>query len=360
VAVERWGPQWLDLFGVDRFRQRVVFIKLAAGKKQELLEQVQRLETLQHLALTVDRVTPSVCNTLSELPHLRKLRLEVRNLDARRELIPDNCVAAIARMTGLEHLELGGMTLHAEDLACLERLSNLKSLTVRACKPRDLSASLLSRLPALPRLEALDLSYSELQSPDLRRLAILPRLKSLGLMGVQLGNEALTELTRLDFLEDVEVGNIWEERERSPLATKLKPLLALDHLKLVRIRDVVPALQLPSGVPDDMRLKLADGRNLPVWDGDVEGVRRNLNALQKSKPGIVVDVRLDFPPIDWRSEESAWSSYDRSPIHDPTWLPASDVPWMTAAERADFHEKGGWARFDAAGWGNERADSTSF
>jgi len=94
VSVERSGPQWLDLFGVDRYRRHIVFAKLRVNEDREwvqwrlnsnavgserLLKRVQRLDKLQHLALIVDRITPSICDTLGKLPHLRKLRIEVWN-----------------------------------------------------------------------------------------------------------------------------------------------------------------------------------------------------------------------------------------------------------------------------------------
>ncbi|HJT34821.1 MAG TPA: hypothetical protein VJ783_22530 [Pirellulales bacterium] len=34
----------------------------------------------------------------------------------------------------------------------------------------------------------------------------------------------------------------------------------------------------------------------------------------------------------------------------PFSLPSSDAQWMTPAEKAHFKARGGWARFDAAGW----------
>jgi hypothetical protein len=263
-------------------------------------------------------------------------------------------------MTRLEHLELGGVTLYADNLAFLEKLNKLKSLTIRACKTENADDSLFSGLPVLPRLETLDLSYSTLQGRDLRRLSVMPRLRSLRMGGAMLNDEAQAEFSQLDFLEEVEIANIWEYRTRMPLAEQLKPLLTIDRLKVVRILDVFPAIQLPLGIPDQLCLKLDDGRKLPVWNGDVNGVRRMLGALRKSKPGIVIDVRLDFSLRDLRLEESAWDDYERLPNHNPSWLPESDVPWMTPAERADFEQKGGWARFDAARWGAEEASFASF
>ena len=364
VGVERRGPQWLDLFGVDRFRRRIVFARLdaeildlEAADVEKLLGQLAELRQLRRLVLRLKQLTPAVSKALSRLPQLESLSISAGSPSPGDERISHECLTAIGKMTQLEGLELSGVVIRSESLLCLGGLSNLRSLAITGAYTPDSEASLLSHLPVLPRLDVLDLTRSKLCRDDCSRLAALPRLKSLRLGGDRLCGEALTELSQLESLEEVEIGN--SRHENVDLAAKLARLLTIDRLRVVQIHDMEPDVQAPFGSIGEREMDLDDRETLHVRDGDIERVRQALDALREKKPGIVIDVRW-HSRMAWGEEESAWSSYDRAPIHDPTWLPASDVPWMTAAQRADFDKKGGWARFDAAGWGNERANSTSF
>jgi hypothetical protein len=415
VAVERWGPQWFDLFGVDRFRRRIVVARvhanirgMDAAQVEALLPRLAGLHELQSLDLDLNQLTHGVPAALSQLPQLKNLRIHAVWPAAGSEQISHQCLLAISKMAQLERLELSGMMIKSESLACLGELASLRSLAFAAAKRPDGDTPLLSCVPPLPRLESLelhgvmvereslasfgelanlrslailgaktpgdeepllsslpplprvdtlDLNSSQLCGQDLHRLAALPRLKSLSLGGASFRGDALSELSHLEFVEEVQIGNY--RNDEVDLAAQLEALPRMDRLRVVHISFLDDEQHSP-GVSYERVLKLDHGDSLTVWYGDVERVRRALDALREAKPGIVVDAgRNDLKWYDW-PDESAWSGYDRLPDHNPSWWPACDEPWLTAAKRANFERKGGWARFDAAGWGAEEERFASF
>lgn len=371
VAVERWGPQWFELIGVDRFRRRIIVARvdairgdMDAAQVDTLLPRLAGLHELQTLDLHLNQLTPGVPAALSQLRQLKNLRIRAGSPAARGEQLSHQCVLAIGKMAQLERLELSGMMIKSESLACLGELTSLRSLAITGAKTPEGKAPLLSCLPPLPRLATLDLSYSQLQEQDLRRIASLPSLTSLRMPGAIISEEGWADLSQLDFLEELEIGN--SKDDHVDLAVKLESLIALSRLRTCRmrhvaLRELLVAQQIPSFAHlGNAYLKLENGDGLIVWDRDVERVRRALAALEESKRGIVIEAGWN-DPMWWNwPEESVWSTYDALPEHDPSWFPASDEPWLTPAERADFERKGGWARFDAAGWGAEETRFASF
>ena len=79
-------------------------------------------------------------------------------------------------------------------------------------------------------------------------------------------------------------------------------------------------------------------------------------------PGIAIDTAAYA--IRHQGRDSSLTErcfgYDALPEHEISWLPTSGAPWMTAAERLWFDSKGGWARFDAAGWDASDGRATQF
>jgi hypothetical protein len=362
VKTERWGPNWLDLFGMDRFRLRIVSVRLDAewldmgdAKAEALVKRVGQLRSLQRFKLKVGGLTPAEVDALSNLKQLRTLSIQGKA----DELLSHECLATIGELTQLEHLELARMTVNAESLSRLQGLTHLKTLAITGLKAPSSDAPLLAHLAPLRGLESLDLTHSQIRDRDLRPLIELPHLRSLGLIGTAVTSAGLAGLSRLDSLEELQIEHSWYDDVK--LAADLESLLTLDRLKALHIWEPLSTVQAPaSGWPDRTDLPLDFGDALIVYGRDADRVRRALGALRKSRPGIYIDGRRILPSMRWFEAETESFSYEQLPRHDSDWLPKSDVPWMTPLERADFKKAGGWARFDAAGWGTEPEGSTSF
>ena len=213
------------------------------------------------------------------------------------------------------------MELDSESVASLAGLTNLKSLYLEDIARSDgvvEEAPLFSRLPPLPRLEALGVHSPKFRDDDLRRLAVLPRLRSLDIQNTAVTTTGLAALASLESLEEVAVGG------KAATGAGNKSLLKIKHLKTLHI-----------GHP----------RRVPA-----------VKALQQARPDFLIDngsiealqprTRIEWP-LEWPIP------YDAMPVRDFTWLPTSGAPWLTAAERAAFVERGGFANFDAAEWRDE-------
>lgn len=191
VRMERWGPRWLDIVGLDRFRRRIVKatldVSLGPGfgswrptitddkQAERVLKKLARLPKVQYLFLKVGDITPGMAETLGGMRQLRVL-----SVVGRGEPIPKACLAAIGRLTNLEHLELDRTELADNDLEALASLTNLKSLRLTYLSSED--PRLLHCLPALPRLEFIEIEEaSGVGDDDLQPLAALPNLRSLNL-----------------------------------------------------------------------------------------------------------------------------------------------------------------------------------
>ena len=75
-----------------------------------------------------------------------------------------------------------------------------------------------------------------------------------------------------------------------------------------------------------------------------------VQSLRTAMPEFTIDRKTDL--IYWSSRDSKLFEFtddDWVAVRPSSWLPRSDVPWMTDARRAAFEAKSGWARFDAAG-----------
>jgi hypothetical protein len=288
VYLERWGPQWLDLVGADRFRRRIIGAKLSHDG-DDLFRRLARLPDLQYLDLSA-RPTPGMAAALGEMPRLRNLRI---NYGRSFPFDPDDdhdsleCMAAIGRLTRLEMLSLEGSIVTSDGLAHLAGLTNLKLLSLhhdnydmwdpkrgtRLGKP-----GLLAHLPALPRLEALGVRNASVVDGDLRQLAVLPRLKALDLSDLLVTGAGLAELASLESLEDVTINM----ESTSPAG--LESLLALKRLKTLYIGSYL----LWRGHDSMTALALDNGSQAGVRKSEVDDYRRVLEALRRSMPGIVI------------------------------------------------------------------------
>jgi hypothetical protein len=399
VAVKRWGPKWLDLFGVDRYRRTIVGVGgVSAGEAGAAsLSGAARITSLEFLACRIDRVTPEVAAALNDMRQLRELCIErVLNDDPEdddkelerderlppignllrledlevRGLIVDNeslaslaklktvslhagCtddkndtfwrrnLAAIGGMSQLEHLEFVGLRLRDESLAHLAGLTHLKSLDLGSVTTEGSTS--LGCLPSLPRLEWLDLGSADINDENLRCIVAQRQLKTLSLYGTSVTAAGMAELAPLEFLEELEIDGEMASAEL------LQALGALKRLKTLHL-----ALRVSRGPPKYAALALDDGKKLFVRATELDRVRRAMQSLRKVRPGIVIDGGYITTPRNqgslhwWDAAEVA--ERPNSWMPPMTWLPASDMPWMTATEAASFKSQGGWARFDAARW----------
>ena len=326
LTVKRWGPDWLDLLGIDRFRRRIVSASITLGMpgndKQEkmLLKQLSQLAELQDLTISVDQLTPDLCKALAELTQLRALSILPEEYYDSDELSIDertsrDLLEAVRKLTRLESLYLT-MELDSESVQSLAGLTNLRSLclqdTARSGGGAE-RAALLGRLPQWLRLEALGIHSPRFGDGDLGRLAALARLKSLDIQYTSVTTAGLAELASLESLEELAIDG------KAATGAGYKSLLEVKQLKTLHI-----------GHP----------RRVPV-----------VKALQQAKPELVIDDG-SIGALKSRIEiERQWPiPYDAMPVRDFTWRPTSGAPWLTAAARADFIKSGGFASFDTAEW----------
>lgn len=362
VAVGRSGPRWLDLFGIDRFRRHIAFARLDEVLRgmnepevENLLKRVAQLRELQTLVLRVEQMTPAFADALNELPQLKNLSIQAGPRALENNQFSRECLAAIGKMTQLEHLELQGGKISSECLEYFNGLTKLRSLAITIVDTTDEGPPLLSSLPPFHELLALDLSGSQNRDLDLRRLVVFPRLKSLNLARTNVTDAGLAELAALDSLEELAISD--STGSDGITAEALESLLELNRLSVLHIlREFLgQRMRAPPGV-ESVRI---GGEEFCVLERDAERVRRLLQQLQRSMPGIVIDRKQSLIGMNRRDFAFPFDDYDANPDRNPSWFPASDVPWMTRAERAEFEQGGGWAVFDAAGLGKEQENSVS-
>jgi hypothetical protein len=220
VFVDRWGPKWLDLLGMDPLRRRIVLANSWSLNSQEPASeqaflQLARAPELRHLIdFHVDELTPTTAKALggmplqtldielkrltsdvpfalSELRQLRSLSIgqgwssEANDDDAR---LADECLTAIGNMTRLESLSLSNLPLHAKGLACLAGLKSLKSLDIDFWDDEWTGSDLEKPIPedwlwaiaTLTQLEWLKLTGLRVNSASLASMEGLTELKTLG------------------------------------------------------------------------------------------------------------------------------------------------------------------------------------
>lgn len=256
VWLERWGPNWLDLIGADRYRRRIVAASLVigviAGEQDQqavrgLLHQLSQRPGLRYLNLNTRELTPEVAGALIDfaelhalsidnawlpegaaetlgeslhrMPRLRSLYLSpgarIRRVApshaysfvGNHEQVADNCLAAVAEATQLETLTLSKIALRGDNLARLAPLINLRSLTiisntVLGGDEPDETVILLG-LPALPQLEALHLRGRDFGDDDLHYLTRVPRLHSLELVETEVTGNGLANLAAVPNLQEL-------------------------------------------------------------------------------------------------------------------------------------------------------------
>lgn len=246
-------------------------------------------------------------------------------------------------LTQLESLTVQDLKVSNASLACLAKLTDLKTLSLENLATDG--QPILAHLPALPRLEALDLSQSNIDDDDLRRLAVLPHLKSLSLGRISYGLSSeeeplftpagIAELAAVESLEEVELEGDNES------AAGIEALLAVKRLKRLHLGGNPSVWGDHPGT-----LTLDDGQELHVHD--LEGFQHAMEALRKSKPGIVIaKYGLQAFQRQWHGNRAKLSS-DATPDRPSSLLPGGDTKWMTPLELADFATVGGRVNFGGA------------
>lgn len=310
---------------------------------------IAKLPRLEHLHLEYMTIDGEGLRQLTGLTKLRSLSLAHLTDGWSAEA----CLEAVGKLTQLEYLHFRDVTVTRESLVCLGDLTNLKSLSICSDSERShasfenssLQRQLLTGLPTLPRLEALHVHGAGFQvsDADVRHLTVLPRLRSLGLALTNVSAEGVADLASLSSLEELVI----DSEVVSPAGPER--FLALKRLKKLHL--------CPTEFGDTTELALDDG-DVEVPNSELDGFLRVLTALRKTNPDIVIDSD-SWIGLSWSNENlETFRDFDVAP---PTsWLPTSDGKWMTAAERAHFEANGGWARFDAAGWGGANGSRSKF
>lgn len=336
ALVEDRGPQWLDLFGADRFRRRIVGVDLSTAggaegdeKIERILHTLARLPNLQYLFFEVEHLTPGMGQAMADFRQLRALSIErvIYNYEKLDGHVPHEFLAAVGQMAELEQLRLAGVVLEGESLARLAGLTNLKRLNLEYCRVNGGSPSgshLLSQMPPIPCLETIDLWGAQVVDDDIYNLSILPRLRSLSLLYTDVTRLGLKQLASLKSLEELSIGG------EALFAADLESIGGIPALKRLHIESHNPVV--PTATLD------LDGEDW-VWVsvGELEGCRGTLKALRKSHPGIVVDGETtvmqlpseEMSPPECHALATAFD-FDRFTV----WLPLRGVSWLSPADRA--------------------------
>lgn len=135
VYYERWGPKWLDLVGADRFRRRIIGVRVdQEAMNDELFERLGQLPGLRFLDVdpylydTPFVFTPGMAAALGEMRQLRMLSVNCLGDDSDKSFAAmDECFAAIGKLTQLERLRLSMWKKDTDDLGFLADLANLKT-----------------------------------------------------------------------------------------------------------------------------------------------------------------------------------------------------------------------------------------
>lgn len=178
LASEITGSGLSYLKGASNLRALVLYDGAFTDAGLEPLNAWRQLEELQIVqrwtlpdarpGKVAPRVTDRGLERLSDVPNLRRLRLE--NID-----LTDAGLKPIRGLTKLERLVLTGSKINGSGLANLETLTELRSLTLGVPTP----ASAIVRWKNLSKLEELSLFSTGLTDEGLSHLAAFKNLKKL-------------------------------------------------------------------------------------------------------------------------------------------------------------------------------------
>ncbi|HJT36396.1 MAG TPA: hypothetical protein VJ783_30515, partial [Pirellulales bacterium] len=279
VYVERAGPKWLEFVMPDRYRRRLVGIKMqmhdGATLDEEQIKHLTRLPRLQHLQINVEHRTHGMAVALPEMRRLRSLRIDEYGSLDEDERISHEFLAAIGTLTELERLSLEDVTVTRQSLAHLSGLTKLQSLWLQGFNEDE---DLFAYLPPLPRLESIDFGHAQLSSRALQGLSAFPRLKALNLSDAELSRDAdLMELASLASLEVLAI-------DADMLSTGgTQAFGALKQLKKLHVGD-----QFWSDDEGLITIALDRGK-VAVFEPKAEAAQHALQALRRANPSITID-----------------------------------------------------------------------
>lgn len=340
VWFERWGPKWLDLIGADRLRRRIIGTKVTfwstiedeepEARALEILRRLQRIPDLHYLSIDSPYLTPKLARALGDFSHLRMLNigdqhldsepgaakaladslgrlgqlrvLMLEGLDADKESVTRQSLAALGKLPRLEYVYLAHVDLDPGSLAGLAQLTKLQTLHLSFVDPdgRSQEKLLLAQLPVLPELRSLYLDYSNVCDDDLDYLARQPKLKSLSLHLTNVTDTGLAKLAALPSLEELTLDG------HALSGAGLEKLVMSKHLR---------ALHFPTN-----HRSTAAGERVPfVEEEELEPCLNALRALRQVRPGIVIDGD------HWRHKPSVPDEYESSDDRNSTLYGAREA-----------------------------------
>lgn len=323
LYLERVGPNWLDLIGADRFRRRIIGASVHEidGDLFEKLSRIQSLRFLDIAPYLYNRpfaFTPRIGALLASMQQLRLLNVECQGDDVDDRGAPpraatDECLAAVGKISRLERVRLELWSECTDGLAYLSDLKHLKSLSLhirpftdgqgRRLASVDGHPRTLMSLPALQCLESLELDDWEFDDAQIGWLAGCKHLRSLDLSQTAVTDAGLPSLASLESLEELAINEY--------TATRLgfDAIVGLRHLKAVHI--AVSEANRTDAIKSAMAMRRArfvmagrrdadgavattlaldDGKELVVLAFELDGLRREIQSLRRSHPGVVIDA----------------------------------------------------------------------
>jgi peroxiredoxin len=164
--------------------------------------------SLEALSLFNTKVTDRGVADLVLLPALKKLDLTKRDFDRARPQITDAATVSLKTIKTLEDLRLPAEGLTDTGLTNLDKLANLKRLSLPMAHSVDRKHYLnpytekgISELAKLRSLESLSIAGPGVTDEALAHVARLTNLQSLSLFGCPIGDEGLSRLTTLRSLK---------------------------------------------------------------------------------------------------------------------------------------------------------------
>ncbi|HEV3339105.1 MAG TPA: hypothetical protein VG125_02075 [Pirellulales bacterium] len=142
--------------------------------------------------------------------------------------LSDRGMESIGRLTRLTRLTISGATITDEALRHLARLTRLKDLRIVRC---PITGNELSYLARPDRLDQLDLRQTRLNDSGLENLRGMSRLRVLGLDRTHISDKGLSHLSGLTSLEYLGLG------ENNISDAGLPYIARLTHLKSLGLRD---------------------------------------------------------------------------------------------------------------------------
>ena len=245
VFVDRWGPKWFDLLGMDCLRRRIVLASNwsldfhVPAAEQEFLQLARAPDVRYLMGFHVDELTPTTAKALGSMRQLETLDIELKRLtadlpaalselselrslsiswgeyysgDDNEARLVDECLAAIGNMPRLETLHLQDLPVRGRSLACLACLKGLKSLDVdfwngewRGSRLEEPDAEdCLRDIATLTQLEWLRLQDMRVHKESLACLVGLTSLKTLSLSHLVTDDRrTLSHLPSLPRLEEL-------------------------------------------------------------------------------------------------------------------------------------------------------------